>query len=327
MAKLTATKNAIVRNSDFVFQTTLLFIFVAVFIFLSITANNFLSINNILNILRQASPTLIVAIGMTLVITTSGIDLSVGSGAAVIAVLAAMMLGIGSPVWLTFGAMLLLGLMMGFINGYFTAFQTIPAFIVTLASLSMLRGFAQLLTQGYSIPIDPKNAFLLLGRGRIGILPVPVLIALTIVLVGYVILNHTRFGFYVTGLGSNEEAVRRSGVNVRQVKLLVYMLSGLTVALGGIITAARLASGSSYTGIGFELQVITAVIVGGTNLFGGEGRILGTVLGTLLLAMIGNGLILLKVSPFYEQIIQGAIILFAIWFNLGLSRRRLRGSR
>lgn len=323
----TSVKKPVTRNADFVFQTTLFIIFATVFIFLSIAAPNFLSATNIFNILRQAAPTLIVAVGMTLVITTSGIDLSVGSASALVAVLVAMSLGAGWPVGLAILAMLTVGLAIGFLNGYFTAYQTMPAFIVTLASLSMLRGLAQLLTKGYSIPIEPDSPFLILGRGRIGDVPVPVIIALVVVVIGYVLLNHTRFGFYVTGLGSNEEAVRRSGVNVRRVKLAVYMFAGLLASLGGMMTASRLASGSSYTGIGFELQVITAVIVGGTNLFGGEGRMLGTVIGTLLLAMISNGLILLKVDAFYEQIIQGAIILFAIWFNLGISRRRMRGSR
>jgi simple sugar transport system permease protein len=322
-----SSKKPVIRNADFVFQSTLLLIFAAVFIFLSVAAPNFLSTTNIFNILRQAAPTLIVAVGMTLVITTSGIDLSVGSASALVAVLIAMSLGAGWPVPLAMFVMLLLGLAVGFINGYFTAYQIMPAFIVTLASLSILRGLAQLLTRGYSIPVDPDSPFLMLGRGRIGVVPVPVIVALVIVVIGYILLNHTRFGFYVTGLGSNEEAVRRSGVNVRRVKLAVYMFAGLLTAVGGMMTAARLASGSSYTGIGFELQVITAVIVGGTNLFGGEGRMLGTVIGTLLLAMISNGLILLKVDAFYEQIIQGVIILFAIWFNLGISRRRLRGSR
>jgi simple sugar transport system permease protein len=327
MAVASSNKKPTIRNADFVFQTTLLLIFIAVFIFLSIAAQNFLTLTNIFNILRQAAPTLIVAVGMTLVITTSGIDLSVGSASALTAVLIAMSLGAGWPVALAILVMLGLGLMIGFVNGYFTAYQVMPAFIVTLASLSMLRGLAQLLTKGYSIPIEPESSFLTLGRGRIGTVPVPVIIALVTVIIGYILLNHTRFGFYVTGLGSNEEAVRRSGVNVRGVKLAVYMFAGLLAAVGGMMTASRLASGSSYTGIGFELQVITAVIVGGTNLFGGEGRMLGTVIGTLLLAMISNGLILLKVDAFYEQIIQGAIILFAIWFNLSISRRRLRGSR
>lgn len=311
------------RNTEAVFQFTLLFIFLGVFALLSLLAPNFFTLTNQLNILRQAAPTLIVAVGMTLVITTSGIDLSVGSLLALVAVLSAMSLG-AWPVWLVILLMLALGLGVGLINGYFTAYQTIPAFIVTLATLSIIRGLAQLLTQGYSVPIDPDSVFLELGRGRLGPLPIPVIIALAVVVGGYILLNQTRFGTYVTGIGSNEEGVRRAGVNVRRVKTVVYMLSGFLVAVGGMVTAARLASGSSYTGVAFELQVIAAVIVGGTNLFGGEGRISGTVLGTLLLAMIGNGLILMKISPFYQQIIEGTIILLAIWFNLSLTRRGKR---
>ena len=313
------------QNPESIFGITLFAIFGLVFFVLSVFAGNFLTVNNLLNILRQAAPTLIVAVGMTFVITTAGIDLSVGSMLAVVAVLSAMTLGAGWPVWLVLLAMLLLGTLLGFVNGYFTAYQAIPAFIVTLASLSILRGVAQLLTKGYSIPVDPSSPFLFFGRGRLGVVPVPAIIALVVVVAGYVVLNHTRFGLYVTGIGSNEEGVRRAGVNVRRVKLAVYMISGFTVAVGGLVTAARLASGSSYTGVAFELQVIAAVIVGGTNLFGGEGRMLGTVMGTLLLAMIGNGLILLHVNPFYQQIIEGTIILAAIWFNLTLARRQRSG--
>ena len=324
MAQSLAPSTPRTRNTEAVFQFTLLFIFLGVFVLLSLLAPNFFTVANQLNILRQAAPTLIVAVGMTLVITTGGIDLSVGSLLALVAVLAAMSLGAAWPVWLAVLVMLALGLGVGFVNGYFTAYQSIPAFIVTLATLSIVRGLAQLLTQGYSLPIDPDSAFLELGRGRISAIPIPVIIALIVVILGYVLLNQTRFGTYVTGIGSNEEGVRRAGVNVRQVKTIVYMLSGLLVAVGGMVTAARLASGSSYTGVAFELQVIAAVIVGGTNLFGGEGRMSGTVLGTLLLAMIGNGLILMKISPFYQQIIEGTIILLAIWFNLSLSRRGKR---
>lgn len=321
MMKQTSSVSRLLQSPENLFQLTLFGIFLVVFIALSIAAPNFFSSNNLLNILRQAAPTLIVAVGMTFVITTAGIDLSVGSMLAVIAVLTAVTLGAGWPVWLSIVAMIALGLALGFFNGYFTSYQSIPAFIVTLATLSILRGVAQLITKGYSVPIDSGSLFLFFGRGRIFDIPVPAIIAVLIVAAGYIVLNHTRFGLYVTGIGSNEEGVRRAGVNVRRVKLAVYMISGLTVAIGGMVTAARLASGSSYTGVAFELQVIAAVIVGGTNLFGGEGRMLGTVMGTLLLAMIGNGLILMRIDPFYQQIIEGAIILAAIWFNLTLGRK------
>ncbi len=310
------------RSSDVLFRSALLLTFAAAFILLSVLAPGFFSLGNQLNILRQAAPILVVAIGMTLVITIGGIDLSVGSGLGLAAVLSATMLEAGWNPWVAVLAISTLGLLAGSINGYFIAFQRIPAFIVTLASLSVLRGAAQLITKGYSIPIGPESPFIAIGRGRIGPIPVPALIAIVAVVAGYIVLHHTRFGLYVTGIGSNEESVRRAGVSVRRVKLAVYMLSGLVFAVGGMITAARLASGSSYTGMGFELQVIAAVVVGGTNLFGGEGRMFGTVIGTLLLASIANGLILMDVSPFYLQIIEGFIILLAIWVNLILGGRR-----
>jgi len=296
-------------------------IFLIILAVLGITTPYFLTPGNLLNIARQAAPTMIVAVGMTLVITSGGIDLSVGSLLAVASVLSAMTLTAKWSLVLVVCSMLALGVAVGWINGYFTAYQGIPAFIVTLATLSGFRGVALVLTGGYSIPIDPFSLFIGLGRGWAAGLPLPVWLSIAVAATGYLLLNRTRFGLHVTAMGSNEEAVRRAGVNTRLVKLGVYMLSGALAALAGMVTAARLASGSSYSGIGFELDVIAAVILGGTNLFGGEGTIFGTILGTLILAMISNGLILLHVSPFYEQIIKGAILLAAIWANRRLLER------
>lgn len=307
------------RNQPLAYQTTLLLVFLLVFLLATLFVPNFFTLENLLNVLRQAAPTMIVAAAMTLVITMAGIDLSVGSGLAVVAVLSAMALAAGWPTWMVVPAMVFLGVLIGAINGYFISYQGIPAFIVTLASLSVLRGLALLLTQGYSIPIDPESPFLALGRGWVLGVPVPVLIAAVTVLAIHGLLEWTRFGICVKGIGSNMEAVRRSGVNVRRIILLVYILSGLAVAISGVITAARLASGSSYTGVGFELQAIAAVIIGGTSLFGGKGSVVGTILGTLFIATIGNVLILKGISPFYEQIIGGTVILLAIWLNRRLS--------
>ncbi len=308
-------------SGRWLFQSSLLVIFLIILAVLGITTPYFLTPGNLLNIARQAAPTMIVAVGMTLVITSGGIDLSVGSLLAVASVLSAMTLTAKWSLVLVVCSMLALGVAVGWINGYFTAYQGIPAFIVTLATLSGFRGVALVLTGGYSIPIDPFSLFIGLGRGWAAGLPLPVWLSIAVAATGYLLLNRTRFGLHVTAMGSNEEAVRRAGVNTRLVKLGVYMLSGALAALAGMVTAARLASGSSYSGIGFELDVIAAVILGGTNLFGGEGTIFGTILGTLILAMISNGLILLHVSPFYEQIIKGAILLAAIWANRRLLER------
>ena len=281
----------------------------------SFSTDTFLTGGNLLNVMRQSAPLLIVAAAMTLVITTSGIDLSVGSVVALVGAVAAIALRAGVPDLLVIAGGLVLGAAIGAINGYFVAFAGMPAFIVTLGTLSVVRGVALLLTQGYSVPVSGKGVFTLLGRGHILGLPTPAVIAAVVLLAAWLALRHTRFGRYVVGIGTNAEGTRRAGVSVRRVTMQVYMLSGAAAGLAGMIETARLGSGSSNQGVGFELAVVAAVVLGSTNLFGGRGTILGTLLGTLTIAVLGNGLILINVSPFYTQIIQGAIMILAIWLN------------
>jgi simple sugar transport system permease protein len=291
------------------------------------TTHTFLTTGNLLNVLRQSAPLLIVATAMTLVITTGGIDLSIGSTLALVGALAAIALQAGAPGIVVLVGGLILGALIGAINGYFIAYAGMPAFIVTLGTLSVVRGIALLITQGYSVPIENDGWFVELGRGRVLGIPTPALIAIAALFAGWVALRHTRFGRYVTGIGTNAEGVRRAGVNVRGVTMKVYILSGAAAGLAGLITTARLGSGSSNQGVGFELAVIAAVVLGSTNLFGGSGTILGTLLGALTIAVLGNGLILINVSPFYTQIIQGAIMLLAIWLNTRIftPQRRKKG--
>lgn len=311
--------SAILLEPTRVFYLAISLALLIVFTIFSLANPRFFTASNLLNVLRQASPTLISAVAMTIVITLSGIDLSIGSLLAVVAVLSAMALGAGWNALLVVVAVLIIGSGMGAVNGFFAAYQKIPAFIVTLATLSVYRGLALLLTHGYSLPIPPNSPFIFIGRGWVLGVPVPVWIALAVVIIGYIVFYKTPFGLYVTGIGSNEEAVRRAGVNVKRVKFWAYVLSGSLTAIAGMIVAARVAAGSSYIGVGFELTVIASVIVGGTNLFGGEGRMLGTVIGTLLLALISNGLVMIHVSAFYQQVVEGVILLLAIWFNKGAS--------
>jgi len=283
----------------------------------------FLSQGNLLNLLRQAAPMLIVAVAMTFVITTGGIDLSVGSTVALTNALAALALAAGLPWPLAVLSILLLGLCIGAMQGWFVATQGIPSFIVTLAGLSALRGLALLLTQGYSIPIAPST-FTAIGRGWLLGVPVPAMLATLVAVVGFVVLRRTRFGRQVTATGANSEAARRVGMPVRQVTGSVYALAGAASALAGLVIAARLGSGSSNAAVGFELDVIAAVVLGGTSLAGGRGSVVGTVLGALTIAVIGNGLILAHVSPFFTQILTGAIILAAVWMNTRLFTRTPR---
>jgi simple sugar transport system permease protein len=287
----------------------------------ALSADAFLTRGNILNILRQSAPMLIVAVSMTFVITTGGIDLSVGSTVALINALAAILLQSGVPWPLVVFGLLLVGGFVGAVQGWFVASQGIPAFIVTLAGLSMLRGVALLMTQGYSIPIASESLFSEIGRGSLAGVPVPAIIAALVAVLGVVTLNQTRFGRHVTAVGINTEAARRAGIATRAIIVSAYVLTGVAAAIAGIVIAARLSSGSSNAAVGFELDVIAAVVLGGTSLAGGRGTMIGTILGGLTIAVIGNGLILVHVSPFFTQIVTGAIILLAIWLNTRIFAR------
>ena len=291
------------------------FFFAVCIIFFSMATDVFLSIGNLLNILRQAAPILIVAVAMTFVIITAGIDLSVGSQVALINASAAIILSLGVPWPVVVLAMLLLGALVGLAQGWFIAYQGIPAFIVTLAGLSILRGFALYMTQGFSIPINGVLGFFALGRGTFLGFPVPAIIALIFTAAASIVISRQIYGRQVVAVGSNPEAARRVGMSSNWIIASVYMLSGISCAIAGLLLAARLGSGSSNAAVGFELQVIAAVVLGGASLFGGRGSILGTLLGTLTIAVIGNGLILMHISPFFTQIVTGAIILIAIWLN------------
>ncbi|WP_029030709.1 ABC transporter permease [Salinarimonas rosea] len=301
--------------------------FVACMIFFTVTTDTFLTVGNMLNVIRQAAPILIVAIAMTFVIITGGIDLSVGSQVALVNALAAILLAAGVPWPVVVLAMLAFGGAVGLFQGWFIAYQGIPAFIVTLAGLSIVRGVALYLTQGYSIPITGVPGFLSLGRGIVLGIPVPALIAAAIAVIGYVVIASTKYGRQVVAVGSNLEAARRVGMPAKWTLSSVYLVSGVACAVAGLLIAARLGSGSSNAAVGFELQVIAAVVLGGTSLMGGRGSMLGTILGTLTIAIIGNGLILMHISPFFTQIVTGAIILIAIWLNTRIFTTNFRLGR
>jgi simple sugar transport system permease protein len=314
--------------SDFVAEhaqvLSIALFFAACIIFFGLMTPTFLTTGNILNVIRQAAPILIVAVAMTLVITTAGIDLSVGSTVALVNAVAAIIMAQGMDWPWAVILMLVGGGLIGAIQGWFIAYQGIPAFIVTLAGLSILRGFALYLTEGYSIPIENAPGFFWLGRGTLGGIPVPALISILVAILGFVVMLRTRYGRQVVAVGSNMEAARRVGMPARWIVASVYIVSGVACAIAGLLIAARLGSGSSNAAVGFELQVIAAVVLGGTSLMGGKASMVGTVLGTMTIAVIGNGLILLHISPFFTQIVTGTIILIAIWMNTRLFSTNIR---
>ncbi|HET7677889.1 MAG TPA: ABC transporter permease [Candidatus Limnocylindrales bacterium] len=294
-------------------------VFGVLFVFFSLQADAFLSTENLLNVARQIAPTIVVATLMTFVITTGNIDLSVGSVVGLSAAALALLAKTGDPL-VALILTLAIGAVVGLFNGYLTAYSRLQSFIVTLAALTAVRGVALLITQGYSTPIR-VDWLLAIGQGQFLGIYTSTWIAIVVAAAGWYVFSQTRFGRYVVAVGSNAESLRRAGVDIRRVRLWTFVATGVFSALAGVMVAARLASGSSNSGTGFELEVITAVVLGGTSLLGGRGSILGTVLGALTLGIISNGLVLLHFDVYWVPITQGIILVVAIFLNSKLFGR------
>lgn len=291
------------------------------FVFSSIVSDTFLTARNLLNVMRQVSINGIIAVGMTFVILTAGIDLSVGAILAMVGCLCAGLLKFGGlgfiPVlFIGLGA----GLLIGGSNGLIITKGRIQPFIVTLATMTSIRGLAFLYTKGRPIVLGEKtpSALLFLGEGYVGPIPVPVILFLAVLFLSSFILRRTILGRYVYAIGGNEEAARLSGINVDFYKIAVYSLSGLFVAVASIIAIGRLGVGNADLGLGYELNAIAAVVIGGTSLMGGMGTVEGTFIGAVILGILSNILNLLGVGSFLQQILKGVIIIIAVL----LSRRR-----
>jgi ribose transport system permease protein len=286
----------------------------------------FLAEDNLTNVLRQNSMLGLVALGMTFVILTGGIDLSVGSILAVAGVVAASLAGRGLLVALLAGVAL--ATLLGFINGVVIARARIQPFIVTLAMMIAARGLALVTTREQTVRVDrTAQGFTELGRGTLDIgplsLPVPVLILIAAYVAGWLFLNHTRFGRHVYALGDNEEAARLMGLNVRRVTMGVYALSGALAGLAGVILAARLGAGQPVAGQGEELNAIAAVVIGGTLLTGGQGSVVYTLVGVMLLGVTFNIFNLEgSITPWWQQVMRGLILLAVVIVQNRLSRRK-----
>jgi ribose transport system permease protein len=289
----------------------LLFLVVVV----SFLSNNFFTLDNIMNILRQTSVNAIIAVGMTLVILTAGIDLSVGSVLALCGAFSATLVGMEWPIIFSIPAALLAGAALGSISGMVIAKGKVQAFIATLVTMTLLRGVTMVYTEGRPISTgftDAADAFAWFGTGYMLGIPVPVWIMAVVFASVWYLLNHTRFGRYVYALGGNESATRLSGINVDRVKIGVYTICGLLAALAGIIVTSRLSSAQPTAGVGYELDAIAAVVLGGTSLMGGKGRIMGTLVGALIIGFLNNALNLLDVSSYYQMIAKAVVILLAV---------------
>ncbi|SMG02961.1 ABC transporter permease [Burkholderia singularis] len=287
---------------------------VAVCIAMMFASDGFLSAANLENVLRQASINAIIGVGMTCVILTGGIDLSVGSVMALSGTLVAGLLAAGANGALALAAGVGTALAFGAANGFFVAFAAMPPIIVTLATMGIARGLALIYTGGY--PIDGLPDWVrFFGSGSVLGVQTPVFVMLVVYALAWLLLERMPFGRHVYAIGGNELATRLSGVRVARVKLAVYTLAGLTSALAAIVLTGRLMSGQPNAGVGFELDAIAAVVMGGTSIAGARGSILGTLVGALLLGVLNNGLNMVGVNPYVQNVIKGAIILLAIYIG------------
>jgi ribose/xylose/arabinose/galactoside ABC-type transport system permease subunit len=285
----------------------------------------FLSISNFLNILLATATIGVLAIGMTFVISSAGIDLSVGSVLGFSGVVGCLLMSNWDLPWpLGVLACIGAGAAAGLVNGFLVARGQIPPFIVTLGMLGVARGFGLVLTNGlpiYGLP-DP---IVYIGQGRPFGVPTPVIVLLATAIVAHVVLMHTRFGLYTQVIGDSEAAARAMGVRVERQKVYIYILSGALAGLAGLLFSARVNAGDPTAGLNYELTAVTATIIGGTNLFGGRGSVVGTIIGALIMGVLQNGLNLLAVPSFYQQMAIGAVLVLAVWLdrvNRSEGRRR-----
>jgi len=308
--------------------------------YLALATPHFLTPGNIANVARQTAVTTILAAGQTFVILCGGIDLSVAATAGLSASVAAVLMT--SQVWILgipigpvpFGVgmviALLVGLLVGLLNGLIITKGRIPDFIATLGTLTTMRGIALLVTGGLPVPshltaielrgyLPPELIWM--GAGDVAGIPVAGLIALGVIVLGWSLLRYTAFGRAIYAVGGNREAARVSGINIDRTKIMVYMLSGLLAALAGMVLTGRLNSANALMGEGEELRSIAATVIGGANLFGGQGSLLGTLIGALVIGVLGNGLNLLNVSAFWQRVIQGLVIIGVVLFDQWRRRR------
>lgn len=278
---------------------------------LSVISDQFLTVGNLLNVTRQVSINAIIAVGMTMIILTGGIDLSVGSIVAISGSITAGLLTGGVGLVPAVFAGLLLGMLIGMINGLVITYGKIPPFIATMGMMTIVRGYTLVYTDGRPIT-GFSETFRFIGGGYIGIVPVPVVIMAVIFIGAWLLLTKNRFGRYVYAIGGNEEAARLSGINTKKHLVGVYAIAGMLAALSGIILTARLNSAQPTAGMAFEMDAIAAVVLGGTSLAGGRGTIVGTLVGALIIGVLDNGLNLLNVSSFYQQVAKGVVILLAV---------------
>jgi ribose/xylose/arabinose/galactoside ABC-type transport system permease subunit len=303
-------------------ETGIALVVLVIVVALSLSTPHFLTASNLAIVARQISLSAIIAIGMTLVILLGGIDLSVGSVVAFASVIVGfVMVTLQMPIWVGIAAGLVVGMLVGLANGILVIKTGVPPFIVTLGMMGLARGAALVITKGSTISGLPE-AYLAVGQGYVGgLVPIPVIILVVLAVVVHIFLSRTTMGRRIYFIGSNEEAAILSGINVARIKVMIFMLCATLAAGEAVIETARMSTAQPASGVGYELTAIGAVIIGGASMMGGEGTILGTLLGATLLGLITNGLILLGVSAYWQQVFSGAIIILAVALDTWRRRR------
>jgi ribose/xylose/arabinose/galactoside ABC-type transport system permease subunit len=289
-----------------------------IILFAAIKPRAFLSPENIFNVLRQVSVVGIAAAGMTCVILTGGIDLSVGSTIGMVGVITALFIspgkgwGLGIPLGLAAG--MVCGIALGLANGFIVTKLRLPPMIGTLGAMTSVRGAAYLITEGKPVFGFPKG-FEVIGQGYLWIVPIPVVIMAVVFIFTYIMLNKLRIGRYIYGVGGNEEASRLSGVDVRKIKYFVYSYCGICCAIAGIVLLSRTNSGTPKAGTSYEMDIITAVVLGGVSISGGDGKITGVIAGVLIMGVLANGMIIAGLSDYVQRVVQGLVLIAAVAFD------------
>ncbi|WP_159565771.1 ABC transporter permease [Budvicia diplopodorum] len=332
---MSASPLALPKNNEFsikqlisrhINEIGLLVVIAILYFVFTVNAPGFISLNNQMNILRDAATIGIAAWAMTLIIISGEIDVSIGPMVAFISVCLAYLLQYGIPLLPAFLMVLLLGALLGTLAGALRGIFSVPSFVATLGLWSALRGMGLFMTNALPVPIEESDILDWLGGQFLGI-PVSALIMMLLFAVFLFISKKTAFGRSVFAVGGNATAAQLCGINVKRVRILIFTLSGLLAAITGILLAARLGSGNAGAANGLEFDVIAAVVVGGTALSGGRGSLFGTLLGVLVITLIGNGLVLLGINSFFQQVVRGVIIVVAVLANILLTQRNAKSKR
>lgn len=287
-------------------------VFVVIFIFFSLKSPMFLTFDNLINIIRQVSILIIIGMGMTILLIAGQVDLSVGAIVGLTGVISAMLVvNFNLPVYLSFIICILIGGFAGIINGLIVTKLNIPSLLATLGMMTAIRGVAFVVSKGATI-FNPPASFLWLGGGKIGPIPIPIIVMVIVFFLMYFIQERTTFATHYYAVGGNSVAAHLSGINVHNNIIILFMISGLLSGLGGVISASRIGVGTGNLGTGLEFDVVTAVVVGGTSILGGIGNLQRTILGALIIGVVTNGMIIINLNSFYQMIAKGLILIIAV---------------